>query len=362
MKTTPGVLTRSHKYLPPLHKKKVPEIDNTSQNFSVQYHKNLPHDAVFSLISLDASIANAFRRILIAEIPTLAIEQVFVHNNTSIVHDEVLAARLGLVPLTGNLEGLNWLKFRKKTKSADDGDADEDKKDDVATDTNTVVLKLQIECKWAEGIEEGETDPDKLYVNSNVYARHIVFEPQGNQDKQFPEPDGVVRPVNQDILLAKLRPGQVIDLEMFAVKGIGADHAKFSPVATATYRLLPTIDIVKPIVGNDAKKFARCFPRGVIELEDVTEEESVQTGTEYDGKAGEKKAVVNNTFKDTVSRECLRHDEFKGKVKLGRVRDHFIFSVESTGQFESDRLFLESVAILKMKCVRLKRSLANVMR
>ena len=339
------------------------QTDFSPQNFSVQYHKNHPHDAVFSLIGLDASIANAFRRILIAEIPTLAIEQVFVHNNTSIVHDEVLAARLGLVPLTGKLEGLNWLKFRKKIINDDTGDArDEEKKDDGATDTNTVVLKLQIECKWAEGIKEGETDPEKLYVNSNVYARHMVFEPQGNQHKQFPEPDGMVRPVNPDVLLAKLRPGQVVDLEMFAIKSIGADHAKFSPVATATYRLLPTIDIMSPILGNDARKFARCFPKGVIGHEDVTEEESGMVGGELEGKAGEKKAVVRNTFKDTVSRECLRHDEFKGKVRLGRVRDHFIFSVESTGQFESDRLFLESVAILRMKCVRLKRSLANVMR
>lgn len=285
------------------------------------------------------------------------------HNNTSIVHDEVLAARLGLVPLTANLSGLNWLKFRRRVPNDDIGDArEEEKKDDGATDTNTVVLKLQIECKWAEGIKEGETDPNKLYVNSNVYARHLVFEPQGSQSKHFPEPDGIVRPVNPDILLAKLRPGQVIDLEMFAVKGIGADHAKFSPVAPATYRLLPTIDIISPILGSDAKKFARCFPKGVIGLEDVTEEESEIMGGELEGKAGEKKAVVKNTFKDTVSRECLRHDEFKDKVKLGRVRDHFIFSVESTGQFESDRLFLESVAILKMKCVRLKRSLASIMR
>jgi len=71
---------------------------------------------------------------------------------------------------------------------------------------------------------------------------------------------------------------------------------------------------------------------------------------------------VRDTFRDTVSRECLRHEEFEGKVKLGRVRDHFIFSVESTGQFDSDLLFLESVRLLKAKCAKLKRSLENMMR
>lgn len=298
---------------------------------------------------------------MIAEIPTLAIEYVFVHNNTSIVQDEVLAARLGLVPLTACLEGLNWLQFYKKPPVTDDDSVVEK---DNAADNNTVVLKLQIACTWASAtdVKAGETEPDKLYVNSNVYAKHITFEPTGRQNLEFPEPDGVVRPVNPNILLAKMRPGQVIDLDMHCIKGIGADHAKFSPVATATYRLLPTVDIIKPIVGSDARKFARCFPKGVIGLEDVTEEESGEMDSELEGMMGEKKAVVWDTFKDTVSRECLRHEEFQGKVKLGRVRDHFIFSVESTGQFESDYLFLESVKTLKAKCSRLKRSFVNVMR
>lgn len=247
----------------------------------------------------------------------------------------------------------------------------EPEKDD-ATDKNTVVLKLKMVCTWGKDLKAGETDQDKLYVckvygkneedgfewstGAGVHAKHICFEAAGRQYKEFPEPDGVIRPVNPDILLAKMRPGQVIDLQMHCVKGVGADHAKFSPVATATYRLLPTIEIVEPILGDDARIFARCFPKGVIALEEVTEEESDRMDSEYVGKVGEKKAVVKNTFKDTVSRECLRHEEFQGKVKLGRVRDHFIFSVESTGQYKSDDLFLESVRTLKAKCSTMKRN------
>lgn len=278
------------------------------------------------------------------------------------VQDEVLAQRLGLVPLTGSFPGLKWLDWKPKPPSADDdyNQSREPEEDKMGTDKNTVVLKLQVECSWRKPVSKDETDPEKLYVNSSVYARDIQYIPQGRQVTEFPLD---IRPTNPDILLAKLRPGQVIDIDMHAVKGNGADHAKFSPVATATYRLLPTIDIVSPILGADAKKFARCFPKGVVGFTPVTPEESAQLGSPYEGKVGEKKAVVENTMKDTVSRECLRHDEFKDKVKLGRVRDHFIFSVESTGQFESDELFLESVRILRHKCVRLKRDfVANVMR
>lgn len=289
----------------------------------------------------------------------MAIEYVFIYNNTSIVQDEVLAHRLGLIPLTGSAEGLNWMRWYQKP-------SEENPQGGTTADFNTVVLKLRAKSTWTENahklMEKGVTDPAKLYLGTNVYAKDITFHPVGRQLNVFTEQKGLIRPVNPDILIAKMRPGQEIDLEMHCIKGIGADHAKFSPVATATYRLLPTIDITKPILGLDAKKFARCFPKGVVGLEDVSEEEANRKGSGYEGHAGEKKAVVKNPFKDTVSRECLRHEEFEGKVKLGRVRDHFIFMVESTGQFKSDELFLESVRALKVKCDKMQRSLANINR
>ena len=194
-----------------------------------------------------------------------------------------------------------------------------------------------------------------------MYAKDITFEPFGTQHEYFSGENAIV-PTNPDILVAKLRPGQCIDVEMHAIKGVGSDHAKFSPVATASYRLLPTITITKPILGKDAEKFARCFPKGVIGLETVTKTESKMVGSGYEGHEGERKAVVKDPMKDTVSRECLRHEEFEGKVKLGRVRDHFIFSVESLGQWDSDEMFLESVKTLKVKCQALKDNLANMAR
>ncbi|RFU36064.1 hypothetical protein B7463_g274, partial [Scytalidium lignicola] len=325
------------------------------KNFKVQFHHNEPFNASFSLIGIDAAVANAFRRILIAEIPTLAIEYVFVHNNTSIIQDEVLAQRLGLVPLKGGKDGLlNFLKWWKK----EDEDAPESEQFAKAYDYNTIRLSLRIECTRNPHAAKGETDPLKAYHNAHVYAKDIKFEPYGMQSKFFSDEDAIA-PTNPDILIAKLRPGQVIDVDMHAIKGIGSDHAKFSPVATASYRLLPMITITKPILGKDAEKFARCFPKGVIGTQYVTEAEAKQDGSGYEGHVGEKMAVVVDPMKDTVSRECLRHEEFEGKVKLGRVRDHFIFSVESTGQWDSDELFLESIKVLKSKCEALKRNLPN---
>lgn len=336
-------------------------IAKFGDNLRVQFHKNAPLEASFSLIGVDASIANAFRRILIDEIPTLAIEIVYVHENTSIVQDEVLAQRLGLVPLTGAEDGIRWLKYHRRKAASLEDDVGGQEAERTPQDNDTVVLKLEIECKWNPNRKKDDVDTDKLYINSNVYAKHITFDCTGRQKEFFKiEEGGGIRPVHPDILLAKMRPGQGIRLDMHAVKGVGADHAKFSPVATATYRLLPTIDILKPIVGDDAVKFARCFPKGVIALEDVTEQQSEMEGGAMERMAGRKKAVVRNPMRDTVSRECLRHPEFEGKVKLGRVRDHFIFNVESTGQYKSDWLFLESVKILRSKCKVLQLDLANL--
>lgn len=323
-----------------------------SQAFRIEFHKNEPLDATFSLIGLDASVANAFRRLLIAEIPTLAIEMVYVHNNTSIIQDEVLAQRLGLIPFKGSVEGLHWLKdFKKPTE--------DDPEPSTAADYNTIVLKLQVECTENPDAAADEMDPQKRYNNAHVYAKDLTFHPVGRQTDYF-KGDQAIQAVNPDILIAKLRPGQAIDMELHCIKGIGMDHAKFSPVATASYRLLPTIKILKPIIGADALKFKRCFIDGVIGLGKVTAEEAETEGSGYEGHEGEDKAVVRDTFRDTVSRECLRHDEFNKKVKLGRVRDHFIFSVESTGQFDSDLLFLESVKLLRAKCGRLKKNLTNL--
>lgn len=112
-------------------------------------------------------------------------------------------------------------------------------------------------------------------------------------------------------MLAKLRPGQEVDAELHAVKGVGRDHAKFSPVASASYRLLPhlTLNADKPVPKHLANKFAACFSKGVIRVDPRTKEVSV----DEEGVRGE-----------SMSREVFRHPEFEGCVKLARVRDHFL--------------------------------------
>ncbi|CCK68413.1 DNA-directed RNA polymerase core subunit RPC40 KNAG_0A07600 [Huiozyma naganishii CBS 8797] len=297
------------------------DVEKFRERFDIKISSMSEREANFDLVHIDTSVANAFRRIMISEVPSVAAEYVYVMNNTSVIQDEVLAHRIGMIPLKVDPDMLTWI---------DQSLSEEEK----FTDENTVVLTLNVKCTRNLNAPKDCTDPKILYKNSSVYARDLRFEPQGKQLETFA--DCPVVPSDPDILLAKLRPNQEISLRVHCILGIGSDHAKFSPVATASYRLLPHINILEPITGESAKRFQACFPQGVI-------------GIDSEGKA-----VVENARKDTVSREVLRYEEFKDKVKLGRVRDHFIFNVESTGAMTPEEIFFKSVRILKNKAEYLK--------
>lgn len=77
-------------------------LDRLRERVRVDIVEDSEAEVVFDLVGVDAPIANALRRILLAEVPTMAIDTVMIHNNTSIIHDEVLAHRLGLIPLNAD--------------------------------------------------------------------------------------------------------------------------------------------------------------------------------------------------------------------------------------------------------------------
>ena len=118
---------------------------------------------------------------------------------------------------------------------------------------------------------------DHFNYQCAVTTNAFKWAPIGNQAQKVCIGDGEnvpliciqfseLRPVHDDLVIAKLRPGQELNLRMVCVKGIGKDHAKFSPVATASYRLLPEITLTKPVTGDKADRLAKCFSEGVIRV------------------------------------------------------------------------------------------------
>ncbi|CAB1450247.1 unnamed protein product [Pleuronectes platessa] len=299
------------------------DMEKFQKNFRIDVVHLDENSMEFDMVGIDAAIANAFRRILLAEVPTMAIEKVFMYNNTSIVQDEVLAHRLGLIPIKADPRLFEYRNTGEETSEEEGSEID------------TIQMQLKIKCSINPRASKDSSDPRELYLNHMVYSRDIKWVPIGNQADVFA--DSSIGPVHEDILIAQLRPGQELDIIMHCVKGTGKDHAKFSPVATASYRLLPEITLLELVEGEKAKRLKCCFSRGVIDLEEIH---------------GRKVAKVVNSRLDTCSREVLRHDDLKNLVKIGRVRDHFIFTVESTGILAPDVLVTEAVKVLMRKCQR----------
>ncbi len=142
---------------------------------------------------------------------------------------------------------------------------------------NTLVFRLAVEGvpaparepDAAGGADGGDDDADG--GATRVYSADLVWDPQGGQEERLGVRPAAVHP---DILLLKLAPGQRVELEAHAVKGVGADHAKFSPVSTASYRLLPrvTLDDARPFDGAEADALVARCPVGVFDIEDLAGE------------------------------------------------------------------------------------------
>ena len=64
----------------------------------------------FLLKNSDVSFANTLRRLMVEEVPVMAIEDVEIRENSSALYDEILAHRLGLLPLKTDLKSYNLLE------------------------------------------------------------------------------------------------------------------------------------------------------------------------------------------------------------------------------------------------------------
>ena len=297
-------------------------LSNFKKNLQINILKKDTEMIQFEMIGIDASIANAFRRILLSEIPTVAIETVYLHNNTSIIQDEVLAHRLGLIPI--DVEPNDFKDLIRQP----DGTINR-------TDDNTLVFTLDVTCRAKQGRKPGRIDPDyDDLIHGVVYSSDLQWVPKGQQEERYKN-KSPPKPYHEDIIIAKLRPGQTIHLEAHCNRGIGKDHAKFSPVCTASYRLMPEIEIVQDVY-DDRADLLMSLMRGVFEI--------VQTSD------GRRKVQVKNPMNCTMSRNFMSEDDLAASIKVRRVPDHFIFSVETVGAIKPEDLLRRALLVLVDKC------------
>ena len=140
--------------------------------------------------------ANALRRVCLNGVPVFAIDTVDIIENTSVLPDEGLAHRLGLIPLKTDLSRFN-----------------EPSKCDCQSESGCSNCKILLVL-----------DSDESQVTRTVLSNELVSE------------DDTVKPVSNEIPIVQLAPGQKIKLECYARLGRGTEHAKWnsSNISTLT--------------------------------------------------------------------------------------------------------------------------------
>lgn len=136
---------------------------------------------------------NAIRRTSISEVPTLAIDDVVILENSSVMHDEAIAHRLGLIPLL--------------------------------TDLDRFVMPHECDCKSTLGCSKCRV---LLVLDSEANEKTKVV-----MSGELVSEDELIKPVSKDIPIITLAPGQKLKFEAYARLGIGRDHAKWQPTSAA---------------------------------------------------------------------------------------------------------------------------------
>ena len=155
-----------------------------------------PDRIVVKFNNVPRQYVNSLRRLAISEVPTLAIDDVVMLENSSVMHDEAVAHRLGLIPLR--------------------------------TDPGRFVMPHECDCKSTLGcskcrvllvLDSEATDKTKVVTSGELVSE-----------------DELVKPVSKDIPIIVLAPNQKLKFEAYARLGTGKDHAKWQPTSAAVVK------------------------------------------------------------------------------------------------------------------------------
>ncbi|RYR14160.1 hypothetical protein Ahy_B04g070772 isoform C [Arachis hypogaea] len=270
--------------------------------------------ARFELRDTDASIANALRRVMIAEVPTIAIDLVEIEVNSSVLNDEFIAHRLGLIPLTS--DRAMSMRFSRDCDACDG---------DGQCEFCSVEFHLMAVCR---------NDETQDVTSSDLISSDHTVVPV-----DYSESAASIDEFRGGITIVKLRKGQEVKLRAIARKGIGKDHAKWSPAATVTFMYEPEIhineDLMESLTLEEKKEWVESSPTPVFEIDQVTQQVMVVDAEAY-------------TYDD----EVIKKAEAMGKpglVEINAKQDSFIFTVETTGAIKASQLLLNAIEILKQK-------------
>jgi len=250
---------------------------------------------------VDTAFMNSLRRIMLAEVPSMTIDEVVIIENSSMLHDEILTHRMGLIPLKTDLDSYN-LPEECPCKS------------ELGCNLCRVSLTLDVEAK----------DGTKT-----VYSGDLISE----------NPNIV--PVSTRIPIVKLAPDQRIRLEAYARLGKGEKHAKWQPVSVCAYKHFPRVQIDEKSCDSCGKCVDVC-PKRVLTV--------IEAG---------KRLELRNVIDCTVCKDCVDVcPKSPPVVEVFWDKNVFVLDVESTGALPVERIVFEALKILDKKAESFLEQLA----
>ena len=138
--------------------------------------------------------ANALRRICLNGVPIFAIDTVDIIENSSVLPDEGLAHRLGLIPIKTDLSRFN-----------------EPSKCECQSETGCS------NCRVMLVLDSGDSDETRTVLSNELSSE-----------------DDSVKPISDKIAIVQLTQGQRIKVECYARLGRGTEHAKWNSANIST--------------------------------------------------------------------------------------------------------------------------------
>jgi len=242
----------------------------------------------FVIEDIDSVLANTIRRALISEVPVMAIHEVIFFKNSSSLFDEIIAHRLGLIPLKTIL---------KKYYPVD-----------LCPNCNG---KGCSSCQVRFTLQKQAIDTPVLVTSGDLISE-----------------DPEISPLSSNIPIVLLNPGESLELEAIAQLGYGKHHAKWQPVSCAAYGYVPEIIINSSKCTLCGKCIEAC-PQKILVIENTN-------------------LTVNNWSKCIVCRECINACE-REAIDVVLHNDKFIFTIESVGALDVSDIFKIAIDTLTDK-------------
>mmetsp|Transcript_46318 Transcript_46318/g.68333 ORF Transcript_46318/g.68333 Transcript_46318/m.68333 type:complete len:329 (+) Transcript_46318:140-1126(+) len=298
----------------------------------------------FFVKGIDVSMANSIRRVCIGEVPTLAIENVSIERNDTVLQDEFICHRLGFIPLKST-DDVRLKRMNYRNNSCTCG---------MTCPRCEVEFRIEYEHNIKHKDETFLLTSRALQPN-NPSIQPIHF--SNSKDEEFAmEAERMMRPEVEDtqtgIRIVKIGRGQGFKATCQAIKGTGKQHAKWSPVAECVFRQEPVIELNKSRLAgmsvSEKKAFVSKSPTKLFEYVEATGEVRVvdKWRCEFSGEC-ERWGVEEMHFPadDNV-------------VKMSYKPGSFLFTLETNGQMPPEQVVISAFEVLDEK-IELIRAAAD---